>query len=71
MVIAIALAIVILVMWVAMVFDDDTDTGNDEYYAEIVNMDIGVLIREGNIGSVRWKYSAEVLPFSTFGSKEC
>ena len=44
---------------------------NDEYYAETVNMDIGVLIREGNIGSVRWKYSAEVLPFSTFGSKEC
>ena len=44
---------------------------NDEYYAETVNMDIGVLIRESNNGSVRWKYSAEVLPFSTFRSKEC
>ena len=41
---------------------------NDEYYDETVNMDIGVLIRETNNASVRWKYNAEILPFST---KEC
>ena len=41
---------------------------NDEYYAETVNMDIGVLIRETNNASVRWKYNSEILPFST---KEC
>jgi len=38
---------------------------NDEFYDAPVNFDIGVLIRESNAGSTRWKYSAEMLPFST------
>ena len=38
---------------------------NDEFYEAFVNVDIGVLIREGNTGSTRWKYSAEMLPFAT------
>ena len=36
---------------------------NDGYCNESINMDIGVLIREGNAGSTRWKSSAEILPF--------
>mmetsp|Transcript_30791 Transcript_30791/g.37586 ORF Transcript_30791/g.37586 Transcript_30791/m.37586 type:complete len:132 (+) Transcript_30791:2-397(+) len=36
---------------------------NDDFYDESVNMDIGVLIREGNTGSTRWKYGAETIPF--------
>jgi len=38
---------------------------NDAFYEESVNVDIGVLIRESNSGSTRWKYSAELLPFAT------
>ena len=38
---------------------------NDEFYDAPVNVDIGVLIRESNAGSTRWKYSAEMLPFAT------
>ncbi|KAK1743540.1 bestrophin family protein [Skeletonema marinoi] len=38
---------------------------NDEFYDAPVNFDIGVLIRESNAGSTRWKYSAEMLPFAT------
>ncbi|KAL7450137.1 hypothetical protein ACHAWC_002108, partial [Mediolabrus comicus] len=38
---------------------------NDGFYDASVNMDIGVLIRESNSGSTRWKYSAELLPFAT------
>ena len=38
---------------------------NDEFYDAHVNVDIGVLIRESNAGSTRWKYSAEMLPFAT------
>ena len=38
---------------------------NDEFYEAFVNVDVGVLIREGNTGSTRWKYSAETLPFAT------
>lgn len=38
---------------------------NDEFYDAPVNVDIGVLIRESNAGSTRWKYSAEMLPFVT------
>lgn len=34
-----------------------------EFYNESINVDIGVLIRESNLGSTRWKYGAEVLPF--------
>mmetsp|Transcript_12922 Transcript_12922/g.27370 ORF Transcript_12922/g.27370 Transcript_12922/m.27370 type:complete len:629 (+) Transcript_12922:32-1918(+) len=37
--------------------------GNDEWCKENVNMDIGVLIREGNAGSTRWKNGAAVVPF--------
>jgi len=36
---------------------------NDKYYQESVNMDIGVLIREGNAGSTRWKSCLESSPF--------
>lgn len=38
---------------------------NDGFYDASVNVDIGVLIRESNSGSTRWKYSAELLPFAT------
>ena len=38
----------------------DNDHGIDN---ESINMDIGVLIREGNAGSTRWKSGAELLPF--------
>lgn len=38
---------------------------NDLYFRAFVNMDIGVLIRESNAGSTRWKYGAESLPFAT------
>ena len=38
---------------------------NDEFYDAPVNVDIGVLIRESNAGSTRWKYAAEILPFVT------
>jgi hypothetical protein len=36
---------------------------NDDFYNESVNMDTGVLIRESNAGSTRWKMGAEDLPF--------
>jgi predicted membrane chloride channel (bestrophin family) len=36
---------------------------NEEFYQESVNMDIGVLIRESNAGSTRWKSGVETLPF--------
>lgn len=36
---------------------------NDDFYNESVNMDTGVLIRESNAGSTRWKMGVEVLPF--------
>ncbi len=45
------------------IFLDPLD--NDEYYDAHLNMDIGVLIRETNAGSSRWKYAAEMLPFET------
>jgi hypothetical protein len=38
---------------------------NDGFYDASVNVDIGVLIRESNSGSTRWRYSAELLPFAT------
>ena len=38
--------------------DNDENIDN-----ESINMDIGVLIREGNAGSTRWKSGAELLPF--------
>jgi hypothetical protein len=38
---------------------------NDNFYDDSVNVDIGVLIRESNSGSTRWKYAAEQLPFAT------
>ena len=45
----------------AKIFLDPLD--NDHWFQESVNMDIGVLIREGNAGSTRWKDGAAVLPF--------
>ena len=36
---------------------------NDEFYKDSVNMDIGVLIREMNNGSTRFKKASENLPF--------
>mmetsp|Transcript_28810 Transcript_28810/g.84999 ORF Transcript_28810/g.84999 Transcript_28810/m.84999 type:complete len:577 (-) Transcript_28810:537-2267(-) len=45
----------------AKIFLDPLD--NDNFYKESVNMDVGVLIREGNAGSTRWKLGAEDLPF--------
>jgi predicted membrane chloride channel (bestrophin family) len=36
---------------------------NEDFYKESVNMDIGVLIRESNAGSTRWKAATEKLPF--------
>lgn len=36
---------------------------NDKCYKESVSMDIGVLIREGNAGSTRWKTCLESSPF--------
>lgn len=45
----------------AKIFLDPLD--NDGFCNESINMDIGVLIREGNAGSTRWKSSAEILPF--------
>ena len=36
---------------------------NDEFYKDSVNMDIGVLIREMNNGSTRFKKASEKLPF--------
>ena len=37
---------------------------DDSYYTDnSVNMDIGVLIRESNVGSNRWKSGVETLPF--------
>ena len=45
----------------AKIFLDPLD--NDDWFQESVNMDIGVLIRESNAGSTRWKNGAEVLPF--------
>ena len=44
---------------------------NDEYYDAPVNVDIGVLIRETNAGSSRWKYAAEMLPFATTADIDC
>lgn len=44
---------------------------NDEYYDAPVNVDIGVLIRETNAGSSRWKYAAEMLPFATTVGIDC
>ena len=38
----------------------NNDTG---FYNDSVNMDIGVLIREMNVGSTRFKYACETLPF--------
>jgi hypothetical protein len=38
---------------------------NDGFYQASGNMDLGVLIRESNAGSTRWKYGAENLPFAT------
>lgn len=43
------------------IFLDPLD--NDDFYEESVNMDLGVLIREGNAGSTRWKSAVEILPF--------
>ena len=46
----------------AKIFLDPLD--NDEFAKhDSVNMDVGVLIREGNEGSIRWKSSASLLPF--------
>ena len=36
---------------------------NDDLYVDSENMDIGVLIREMNAGSTRFKYACETLPF--------
>lgn len=40
------------------------DPLNNEDVCGSVHMDLGVLIRESNAGSVRWKNGAEYLPFS-------
>eukprot|EP00529_Nitzschia_sp_RCC80_P009860 CAMPEP_0113488606 /NCGR_PEP_ID=MMETSP0014_2-20120614/26103_1 /TAXON_ID=2857 /ORGANISM="Nitzschia sp." /LENGTH=760 /DNA_ID=CAMNT_0000382323 /DNA_START=628 /DNA_END=2910 /DNA_ORIENTATION=+ /assembly_acc=CAM_ASM_000159 len=45
----------------AKVFLDPLD--NEEFARETNNMDIGVLIRESNSGSVRWKNAGSHLPF--------
>ena len=45
----------------AKIFLDPLD--NDDFCNESINMDIGVLIREGNAGSTRWKDGAAILPF--------
>lgn len=45
----------------AKIFLDPLD--NDDFCKTSVNMDIGVLIREGNAGSTRWKDAAAILPF--------
>ena len=45
----------------AKIFLDPLD--NDDFCDESINMDIGVLIREGNAGSTRWKSAAQILPF--------
>mmetsp|Transcript_16128 Transcript_16128/g.22853 ORF Transcript_16128/g.22853 Transcript_16128/m.22853 type:complete len:426 (-) Transcript_16128:204-1481(-) len=44
---------------------------NDMYYDASVNVDIGVLIRETNAGSARWKFAAETLPFETNEGINC
>ena len=46
---------------VAKVFLDPLD--NEDFARETNNMDIGVLIRESNSGSVRWKNAGSHLPF--------
>jgi len=47
----------------AKVFLDPLD--NEDYCDGTVQIDLSVLIRESNDGSVRWKNGAAVLPFST------
>ena len=46
----------------AKVFLDPLD--NEDYCQESVKIDLSVLIRESNAGSIRWKNAAETLPFS-------
>jgi hypothetical protein len=43
------------------VFLDPLD--NEDFTKDTNNMDIGVLIRESNSGSVRWKNAGSQLPF--------
>ena len=50
-----------LLLPVAKVFLDPLD--NEDFANETNNMDIGVLIRESNSGSVRWKNAGSHLPF--------
>ena len=45
----------------AKVFLDPLD--NDGFCNESINMDLGVLIQQGNAGSTRWKKAAIILPF--------
>ena len=45
----------------AKIFLDPLD--NEDFCQNSVYMDIGVLIRESNAGSTRWKNGAETLPF--------
>ena len=52
----------------AKIFLDPLD--NDDFLNESVNMDIGVLIREGNLGSTRWKNGAFMGPFSTMSKRK-
>lgn len=40
------------------------DPLNNEDGCESVHMDLSVLIRESNAGSVRWKKGVEYLPFA-------
>lgn len=47
----------------AKILLDPMDNDSEFYKDSAVNMDIGVLIREGNDGSNRWKTGLEKLPF--------
>jgi len=50
---------------VAKVFLDPLD--NEDFTKNSIDMDLGVLIRESNAGSTRWKNSGAILPFNTPG----
>jgi len=48
-------------MDLAKIFLDPLD--NEDFYPNSIDMDLGVLIRESNAGSTRWKRGAARLPF--------
>jgi hypothetical protein len=52
---------IILAFLVAKVFLDPLD--NEDFTKNSIDMDLGVLIRESNAGSTRWKNCGANLPF--------